>query len=412
LWRNTVALAASQRQGEKVYSKATLSRLKLLLGLALVALALAPATGEAKLPPTPAPQLDTATATGRTAVFHEPLLGNYWPWHQISVNAHSGPSGENPGGSVSFGGFAIFRLDVLVEISGPVTCLNVTGNKAIIKFDATLKFPDIGGEPVPPKSSRIALVDNGGSGLDQFDFSYDDPTSSGDCSGEASGQPLVADGRAAVFDAQPASTAPSITSTVPTDGFSGASRTAPIVVTFDQAMDKPSAEGAFSLKRAVNGEPVSGAFSWSADSLLFTPSAPLAAARLYKATLATGARNLGGTHLEAPVLWQFTTTPQPLIAWVYPADQATGVSRSAPIVVGFDTAMDKPSAQAAFSLKLKKTGAPVSGSFGWYGNALIFKPSADLAANTFYEARETNAAKNLASRPLASGRTWGFTTAH
>jgi hypothetical protein len=72
--------------------------------------------------------------------------------------------------------------------------------------------------------------------------------------------------------------------------------------------------------------------------------------------------------------------------------------------------MDKPSAQAAFSLAVKKTGAPVSGTFGWYGNALIFKPSADLAGNTYYEARERNTAKNLAGRPLVSGRTWGFTT--
>lgn len=74
--------------------------------------------------------------------------------------------------------------------------------------------------------------------------------------------------------------------------------------------------------------------------------------------------------------------------------------------------MDKPSAQGAFSLTVKKTGAPVSGAFGWYGNALIFKPNSDLAGNTHYEARERNSAKNLEGRPLASRRTWGFTTAH
>ncbi len=203
-----------------------------------------------------------------------------------------------------------------------------------------------------------------------------------------------------------------VLSTTPPDGFSGASRTAPIVVNFDQGMDRASVEAAFSLKRAVNGEPVSGSFSWGGNSLNFTPSAPLAAARLYKATVGTGARNLAGTHLAAPAAWQFSTTPQPLIASVYPADQATGVSRSAPIVVGFDTAMDKPSAQAAFSLTVKKTGAPVSGAFGWYGNALIFKPNSDLAGNTYYEARERNSAKNLEERPLASGRTWGFATAN
>jgi hypothetical protein len=206
---------------------------------------------------------------------------------------------------------------------------------------------------------------------------------------------------------------PSITTTSPSDGVSGTSRTAPITVLFDQPMDKPSAEAAFSLKRSSNGDPVGGSFSWSklADMLKFSPSSPLAAARVYTATVGPGARNLAGKNLADPYVWQFTTTPQPLIAFVYPVDGATGIPRNAPIVVGFDTAMDKPSAQAAFSLKLKKTGAPVSGAFGWYGNALIFKPSGDLAGNTYYEARQRNTAKNLDGRPLDSGRTWGFTTA-
>ena len=37
--------------------------------------------------------------------------------------------------------------------------------------------------------------------------------------------------------------------------------------------------------------------------------------------------------------------------------------------------MGKPATEAAFSLKRNSDGAPVSGSFGWYGNALIFQPS-------------------------------------
>ena len=39
------------------------------------------------------------------------------------------------------------------------------------------------------------------------------------------------------------------------------------------------------------------------------------------------------------------------------------------IVVAFDKAMDKASAEAAFSLERTSDGAPVSGSFGWYGPA-------------------------------------------
>ncbi len=62
-----------------------------------------------------------------------------------------------------------------------------------------------------------------------------------------------------------------------------------------------------------------------------------------------------------------------------PADGATGVARSSVTVASFNKAMDKPSAEAAFSLKRTSDGAAVSGSFSWYGNALIFTPSALLA---------------------------------
>jgi hypothetical protein len=88
------------------------------------------------------------------------------------------------------------------------------------------------------------------------------------------------------------------------------------------------------------------------------------------------------------------------------------VAPGAVIVVGFDAAMDKASAQAAFSLKRTSNGQPVSGSFGWFGNALIFKPATDLAAGVAYTAREINAAKNLDGRPVESGRTWVFSVGH
>lgn len=176
----------------ELLSRAPLGRSKLILGLVLIALLLVPATSVANPPPPPVPQLDTATATGSAETP---------PFYGISIDAHSGPSGENPGGSVSFGGYYAFKDQQLpVGVGGPVTCLNVTGNSAVIKFNATVEI--IGIHTFDPRISRIALVDNGGSGLDRFDFSYDVSSSPADCSGGApSGQPL--NGRAVVSDAQP-----------------------------------------------------------------------------------------------------------------------------------------------------------------------------------------------------------------
>ena len=205
---------------------------------------------------------------------------------------------------------------------------------------------------------------------------------------------------------------PQVSMVSPSDGACGISRTGSVTVRFDQQMDHRSVEDAFSLLRAGNGARVAGAFSWQGDELRFTPSAPLRATTSYTATVGAGATSATGAHLATPTRWTFTTTPQPLISFVYPPSGSSGVAPGAAVVVGFDTAMDKASAQAAFSLRRTSNGAPVSGTFGWYGNALIFKPAADLAAGVAYTARETNAARNLAGRPIESGRTWVFSVGH
>ena len=101
----------------------------------------------------------------------------------------------------------------------------------------------------------------------------------------------------------------------------------------------------------------------------------------------------------------------PRVPSVSPRAGATEVGRTAPVVAVFDRAMNKPSAQAAFSLKRTSDGAAVSGSFGWYGNALIFAPNAPLANATSYTATVATGAKDAAGNPLAAPKTWQFTTA-
>jgi hypothetical protein len=171
-----------------------LGRLTLILGLALMAPALAPASGGAKPPPPPTQQLDRATATGASQT-PPPGLGAVI---DIDINAFSGPSGENPGGSVSFD-ILINRIThpepFPLNISGPVTCLNVSGNAALINADTSLG-------PV-----TVELVDNGGGGLDGFGVGYGN--ASADCSSFPSGvfefpyDHSLGAGRAVVFDAQP-----------------------------------------------------------------------------------------------------------------------------------------------------------------------------------------------------------------
>jgi len=203
---------------------------------------------------------------------------------------------------------------------------------------------------------------------------------------------------------------PSIPTVSPAAGASGVPRTAGIVAIFDREMDQPSAEAAFSLKRTSDGAAVGGSFHWYGDALILVPDKPLASGTSYTATVAASAKDTHADPLAAPKTWQFTTATQPVISAVSPTENATEVLPNALVWPVFDTAMDKPTAQAAFSLKRTSDGAPVAGIFGWYGNALLFKPNEDLAGGTQYTATVSNGAKDLAGHPLPSVKTWKFTT--
>src|SRR5512133_3178518 len=78
-----------------------------------------------------------------TAGFGDPQFGV-----TASVDAHSGPSGENATGTATFGARPTF-------FGGPVTCLNVTGNRAVIGGDSAF---------VGPEGYLFVFVDNAATG--------------------------------------------------------------------------------------------------------------------------------------------------------------------------------------------------------------------------------------------------------
>jgi hypothetical protein len=164
-----------------------------ILGLVMIAVAAASVAAGAKPPAPREQQLDSATANGASRT---PPAG-LGAVVDIGIDAHSGPSGENPGGFVSYD-VLINRITHLepfpLNYSGPVTCLNVHGNTALINF-----LDDF---PV-----TVELVENGDAGADGFRVGYGN--AEGDCSSfpdgvfEFSYDQSLGAGRAEVFDAQP-----------------------------------------------------------------------------------------------------------------------------------------------------------------------------------------------------------------
>jgi hypothetical protein len=119
---------------------------------------------------------------------------------------------------------------------------------------------------------------------------------------DLSGTPMVVPiGFAFTTASAPDTTPPSVASSSPTASQSGVSRTASIAVTFSEAVDKPSAQAAFSIVSpgGFNG----GSFSWSGDGRTMTYTAPSAFA--YGATVQwrvnTAVKDLAGNYMAAQV---------------------------------------------------------------------------------------------------------------
>jgi hypothetical protein len=97
------------------------------------------------------------------AVSGDNLITDDFSAIEIEVNASSGPSGENPSGSGSFNPGGI------LPISGPVSCLEVKGNTAVLTVQGPFaNAPGFLG-------FSVKVVDNGGSGLDTFQWWPADP---------------------------------------------------------------------------------------------------------------------------------------------------------------------------------------------------------------------------------------------
>lgn len=108
--------------------------------------------------------------------------------------------------------------------------------------------------------------------------------------------------------------APVVSSITPaTDATSIAVNTT-VTVTFSEAMDRTSVEGAFALS---GSSAVSGTFSWTDDSTVaFTPSATLVYLTKYTVTLSTAAKDKAGNALAEQFNTSFTTIAEDLVLLV------------------------------------------------------------------------------------------------
>jgi hypothetical protein len=223
-------------------------------------------------------------------------------------------------------------------------------------------------------------------------------------------------------------TAPTITARVPAVSATGVSRTAPVTVTFSEAMDAATINTNSIELRTSGGALVTSTLSYNATTFVatLTPSATLAASTTYTVNVKGGStdprvKDTAGNALAATSSWNFTTaaadTTAPTISTRTPASGATAVPLATPVTVSFSEAMDAATINTS-SIELRTSGGALVPSTVNY-NATTFvatlTPSAALAASTTYTVNVLGGAtdprvKDVSGNALAATSSWNFTT--
>jgi len=176
-----------------------------------------------------------------------------------------------------------------------------------------------------------------------------------------------------------------------------------IIVTFSELMDTSSVESAFSLTPSVTGT-----YSWSQETLTFTPKSNLNYDTQYKVTIDTTARDLENEFIESKFSWQFTTeeaiAPTPPTV-IYKSPTGTNVPVDTTITITFSELMDTSSVEAAFLIS-----PSVAGTISWNEATVTFTPDANLEYNTQYSVTINTNAKDQENELMESEFQWQFTT--
>ncbi|MBN1891088.1 MAG: Ig-like domain-containing protein, partial [Thermoflexales bacterium] len=179
------------------------------------------------------------------------------------------------------------------------------------------------------------------------------------------------------------------------------SRTAPIVVRFNYAMDPASVQKAFVTEPAVEGE-----WGWNAarTTMTFTPTTPLLSNAEYTLRFEGDMWDAAGNDCPVPMPFHFDTPPS-ILAVVPKANDS--VHPATAVKITFDRPMDHAKTEAAFHIT-----PTTPGSFEWSETTLVFKPQDDsLTPRSFYEVTVDTTACDPEGQPvLGKPYTWRFET--
>lgn len=184
---------------------------------------------------------------------------------------------------------------------------------------------------------------------------------------------------------------------------------APIVLTFDQPMDRASVEAALSISPTLEGS-----FTWSDDrTVAFAPEPGFERGRRYQVTVEKTARNVEGTAMGEPVAFDFSTVGYLVVSQVIPGPDSEDLDPNTTVTVIFNRPVVPLSAiNRQDELPQPLTFMPpVRGKGEWLNTAIyLFRPDGGFLPATHYQARIAAGLSDTSGGILAEDYVWEFTT--
>lgn len=183
------------------------------------------------------------------------------------------------------------------------------------------------------------------------------------------------------------------------------SSNAPIIIAFNQLMNRSSTEENFGIEPIVGGK-----FKWFMNEMRFVPDERLTVNQTYAVTISAAAKNILGKHLAEDKTLFFTVVDPPKVTLAVPNDETDVDSK---ITVMFDRPMTEfTTYDVAESRNFPMEITPaLTGRFKWIGtSAFQYIPQDKLAYSTIYTVTIPAGTPSLDGGKLEGAHTFTFAT--
>jgi Bacterial Ig-like domain/WD40-like Beta Propeller Repeat len=174
--------------------------------------------------------------------------------------------------------------------------------------------------------------------------------------------------------------------------------TTSIQVVFSEAVERASAEAAFSIQPETDG-----AFNWNANTLVFTPEERLPLETEFVVTIQPGVEDAAGNAMEQEASLVFVTVGHPTVVASQPEPNQDDVPLASAIVLRFSTLMDTASVEEALRITPEIELTP-----SWGGEVLTLTPVEPLTEGARYLLSIGMDARDSAGTPLERSFVLGF----